>query len=460
MGKGRLTRQELGWLLTQEAQGAAERLRSGVQILKTQAPPPPTEPGEGAPLGIDATLDALDDAMRVLSSIHHKPVAARGRRGRIDIAALLWEVAPDARVSIEPGSGTEVYGDEAELRRMLHVMVDHAGGGAGTSVTVKRDGEEVKVGVALGPDSSASPGAERAYISRMAIRYGGRYELEGSTEVLFLPADVGQRDEREALRRELDEAKKQGELYARELVQVLSHGDEFPSTVPPSESALPSAERFAVLSRFAGGVAGELRAILASAVRHIQSHKVASEDEEPEAIRRALLRAHEFVAGLARVGELEPQDLAQVVDLPAVIDRTIGLLASKAERGHVTIHVASPETGATVLASLRAMNVMLREVIEQAIQASPRGGEVEISVTSDGGAVRIFVDDAGPPVPAPARRGFLALALEPSTYGRPSSVALYLAAEIALLVGARLELGDAARGGLRVALLFPRGAGD
>ena len=31
--KGRLTRQELGWLLTQEAQGAAERLRVGVQVL-------------------------------------------------------------------------------------------------------------------------------------------------------------------------------------------------------------------------------------------------------------------------------------------------------------------------------------------------------------------------------------------------------------------------------------------
>ena len=41
MSKGRLTRQELSWLLTQEAQNAAERLRVGVQVLRTQAPPPP-----------------------------------------------------------------------------------------------------------------------------------------------------------------------------------------------------------------------------------------------------------------------------------------------------------------------------------------------------------------------------------------------------------------------------------
>ena len=40
VSKGRLTRQELGWLLTQEAAGAAERLRMGVQVLKSNAPPP------------------------------------------------------------------------------------------------------------------------------------------------------------------------------------------------------------------------------------------------------------------------------------------------------------------------------------------------------------------------------------------------------------------------------------
>ena len=117
--KGKLTRQELGWLLMQEAQTAAERLRTGVHALKSQAPPPPDIPIEA--VQVDDTFNALDDAMRMLSSLHKQPVSIRGRRGRIDVASLIWEVAPDARVSIEPGSGTEVFGDEAELRRMLHV---------------------------------------------------------------------------------------------------------------------------------------------------------------------------------------------------------------------------------------------------------------------------------------------------------------------------------------------------
>src|SRR5580692_10215412 len=112
----------------------------GVQVLKSNVPPVP-DAADAQP-GVDATLDALDDAMRMLSNIHKTPSSTRGRRGRIDLASLLWEVAPEARVSIEPGGGTEVFGDESELRRMLHVMLGH-GSGTGSSVTIKRDGDEV-----------------------------------------------------------------------------------------------------------------------------------------------------------------------------------------------------------------------------------------------------------------------------------------------------------------------------
>src|SRR5262249_2395485 len=154
---GRLTRHELSWLLTQEAQNAAERLRVGVQFLRTHAPPPPS-PSDDPAQGVETSLDALDDVMRMLSNLNQRAsqqasVTPGLRRGRIDVAALLVELAPDARVSIEPGSGTEVYGDEADFRRMLQVLVGH-GGGEGASVTVRRDGEDVRVSVALGPDSS------------------------------------------------------------------------------------------------------------------------------------------------------------------------------------------------------------------------------------------------------------------------------------------------------------------
>ena len=486
MSKGRLTRQELGWLLTQEAAGAAERLRVGVQVLKTNAPPPMAdmprveigtvpEPAS-ANTGLDATLDALDDAMKMLSSLHQRPSAMRGRRGRLDLAALLWEVAPGARVSIEPGSGTEVFGDEGELRRMIHVLVGH-GTGSGSAVTIKREGDDVRVAVVLGPDSSATAETERAWVSRMAIRYGGRYELEGGAEVLSLPADgVSERNEREALRKELDEARKQGEAYARELAAVFSQEESSarsPSTMPPPmhvSSAGPAGgvDRFSALVRFAGGIAAELRHVLSPAARQVPPPRApdappasmadGSSQERWDTVRRALSRAQDFVGALASLGGLDPSEPSTEVDLLEAARSTATTLAGRAEKGGVSIRIVSdpPDTPVLARTGARGAAILFRELVEQAIAGSPRDSEVIITVaTGPEHGPRVTVDDSGTPLPASARRAFVNLELEPGTFGRSTSVPLYVASEIAAWQGAVLELADAPAGGVRVTVTYP-----
>jgi hypothetical protein len=79
----------------------------------------------------------------------------------------------------------------------------------------------------------------------------------------------------------------------------------------------------------------------------------------------------------------------------------------------------------------------------------------------DGLGSRIVVDDSGTIMPAAARRSLLALEVEPGTFGRPSGVGLFVAAEIAAAQGALLEIGDAPvadghGGGVRVTVTFPR----
>ena len=482
MSKGKLTRQELGWLLTQEAQGAAERLRKGVTAL-TQAPPPPGANGaDGA--GVDATLSALDDAMRMLSSLHNRPSSARGRRGRIDLASLTWEVAPEARVSIEPGSGTEVHGDESELRRMLHVMLGH-GSGSGSAVTIRREGDEVVIGVVLGPDSSVTAETERAWLSRMAIRYGGRYELVGSQEILALPADgLDARDDVAKLRKELDEARKQGEAYARELAAVWAAGDEpvTQSSYPPP--ATPAADRHGAVARLSGGVAatlrtlvspvarqlGELRATLGASARKSSPDLEAAArgelDEHLESIRRRLVAVQEFVAELAAVGESDPNELQREVDLIEIVRAEMRSLEARIARtGAQVVLVVLPEGSARAAArvSPRSIGVLMRELIAHAIAATPRGTRVNITVQAqdDGLGSRVLIDDSGTILPAAARRALLALEVEPGTFGRPSSVGLFVAAEIAAAQGALLEVGDApveggCGGGVRITVTFPR----
>ena len=225
-----LTNQELSWLLAQEAKAAAETLRQGVVRLSLLPPAEPSikcVPGELDDIDeIEASLAALDDAVRMLDSLN----ANRGKkatRGRVDLAALVVDLVPEARVRLEPGSGTEVFGDESELRHMIQILLGDAGSMVGGSeipeVSIGRDGDEVRVSVALGCEVLSGDRTERVWLARAAARHGGRFELEGSQESLVLPAE-GARDRREmeAMREELEAAQQQGEVCARELADLFT----------------------------------------------------------------------------------------------------------------------------------------------------------------------------------------------------------------------------------------------
>ena len=469
MSKGRLTRHELSWLLTQEAQNAAERLRVGVQVLRTQAPPPMV-PGEDPVHGVETSLDALDDVMKMLSSLNQRAAPQSGpisaaRRGRIDIAALLVEVAPGARVSIEPGSGTEVYGEEADFRRMIQVLIGH-GSGEGASVTVRRDGEEVKVSVALGPDSSPTAETERAWLNRVALRYGGRHELEGGSEALVFPADGARdRSEASALRKELDEARKQGEVYARELAAVFDRDEDLTGSSDPPLPGVAS-NRLVVMTKLCAGIAAELNSALGPAKSELASarrHDLT--DDQLDTIRRRISHVHEVVAGLAAFGALRADEMAVEVDLVDVARATVKSLANIAERDDVKVSLRVRPEGSRVYVrhGTKALSVLAREVVAHAIEASPRGSRVEITVSAPEGnaGARLIVDDSGSALPVSGRGAFLALETHAGAYGRPSGLPLFLAAELAASHGASLALADvplndSAPGGLRVTITFAR----
>jgi hypothetical protein len=468
LSKGRLTRQELSWLLTQEAQNAAERLRVGVQVLRTHAPPPPAEPEtpQDPAQHVDASLDALDDVMKMLSNLNQRqttggPPSSAPRRGRIDVAAILYEIAPDARVSIEPGSGTEVYGEEADMRRMLQVMLGH-GTGEGAQVNVRRDGDEVRVSVGLGPDSSPTAGTERAWLSRMALRYGGRHELDAASEMLVFPAEGAQeKSEREQLQKELDEARKQGEVYARELAAMFDRGEEITSTStappPPRTSAV---DRFATITKLCAGVAAELRATLVPAAKELSSMRSSDvKDEQLETLSRRLARAREITASIASIGSVPQDELPVEVALREVVRGAARDVAPFAERSDVKVDVriTNEEKRAYFRVGPKALTALARELLAHAVQASPKGGTVEVTVaTDDASGPRLVVDDAGSPLPASSRRAFLALETHAGAYGRPSALPIFMAAELASCLGARLELSDSPRGGLRVAVTFAK----
>lgn len=215
MSDSRLTPNELDWLLALEAKEAAKTLKSDLSDLLRQNAPPSSTSGSGARLLL-GTLPEFDHL-------------GRTRRGRLDLAALLLEIAPHCRLAIEPGSGTELVGNEADLRRALQLMLASDPESTEGTVEVRREKDWIRVSVELGPDLGFLHESERRWLHRVAIRHGGRYEVRGATQSLVLPADASAQAEIEALQHELEQAKQLGESYARELASVVTELEQLRS---------------------------------------------------------------------------------------------------------------------------------------------------------------------------------------------------------------------------------------
>lgn len=432
----RLTRQELSWLLAQEARGAAKALREGVSIL-TQ---PPVEavaaPPEAPP--VETSLDALDEAIHRLSELQMGH-ASTARRGRIDLAALACEIAPNARIAMEPGAGTEVFGEEAELRRMLHLLVGQTntdpsspGGSANAELEIRRQGEFVKISVELGPDASPTAEIERRWLARMATRHGGRLELEGGVQSMLLPAD-GQGDEMAELRKELEQAQQLGEVYARELAQVVASGDLPESTAPPPTDA---AARFDTVIAMSAALARVLRSWL-EAMRADVSNL-----DDSAAAERVLQRTHaiaELATDLERTGDYEDEQERRV-DLVQVVRETASNLEARAHRRQVSLEFDLPPRLEHVTRPA-ALSLLVRSLLEHGIAATPRGGTVRFAIES-GRSPALTMQDGGPAVPEAARADLLRRAVDPTSLGRPDGVALLVAFGAAGRLGSELRIAD------------------
>jgi len=424
------------------------------------------EEGSG---GVESTLNRLDEAVSMLASLHGHPVP-RGRRGKIDLAALVWEVAPEARVQLEMGEGTTVFGDESELRRMLHVLIGQTGdprsAGATPSVNIRREGDEIRVGVNLGPDTPAAFADERGWLSRMATRYGGRLELDGSMQTLVLAADVDmQRRELENLKKELAAAQAQGEAYARELAAVFNRGDTLSgltppaATPPPRPSRLPSSsgDGLAVLVAASRALSADLRGILSAVGRDIAPLRDQGGEvgEIAASVNRHVTGASEVVADLARLGTCPIGELPRAADLADLLREAVQSERGRAQRHDVDLRLEVPESAEEAI-EVGAVMALFQVLVDHAIEASPAGSTVSIELKETPTAYQVSFDDAGPSLPPSARASVLSRDFDAMAHGRPPGLALIAASTIASHLRLVLDLEEGPRGGTRVRLLMPR----
>jgi signal transduction histidine kinase len=94
-------------------------------------------------------------------------------------------------------------------------------------------------------------------------------------------------------------------------------------------------------------------------------------------------------------------------DARVVVEEVAGLLSHEAERRGVQLQVKVFGGRALAAASAEAVNDIVSNLVVNALEAAPRGGNVMVSASSHDGACILAVEDDGPGIPAALREKIL-----------------------------------------------------
>ena len=443
VSEDRLTRQELGWLLMQEARGTAQALREGVTQLKMTQESPVNETPE---VEVETMLDALDGAIEMLGELESSPLSGKDRRGRIDIAALLFSLAPQARISLEPGAGTEVFGVESDLRRMLGVLLGQPGtlgSNASSGVSIRREREWIRISVELGPEGTPRRDLEFRWLTRMALRQGGRVELERGKHSLILPADrASEKREIEQLRKELEQAQQLGAVYARELAEAFGSGHA--SSAPPESTGF-TANRLDGLVELSTPLGRTLRQLVEGLRSDFKQLGALVAETHPAivSIARRLSATQDLVIDLDRIAKCDLRRPSEEFDLAVQVRDIVGQLISRADRMGVRLEYQA-DSCKVLYAAPSVTELLIYSLISQAILATASGQSVVISLKTNDIDVSLCVEDGGPIVPESAFTALLRGVGDPQSLGRPAGLSWLVAGATAEKLGIRIALRTSA----------------
>lgn len=232
------------------------------------------------------------------------------------------------------------------------------------------------------------------------------------------------------------------------------HVDGIPTEMAPLIDALNSAlqrleQGFKVQQDFLAMAAHELKTPLTLLQAEIELGDGMNQDAM---LRDTLLMARQVhqLLHLAEVSEGHNYRFSNL-SLWALANDAVEYLARLAERNGVSLHVLRRGPVASVKADEGAAFVMLKNLLENAISHSPRGGTVTLEVSPGG----LAVVDQGTGV-APADRGHLFKRFwRASNAGEGAGLGLAIVREICLAHGWEVRLEDAEGGGARFVVAMP-----
>ncbi len=222
---------------------------------------------------------------------------------------------------------------------------------------------------------------------------------------------------------------------------------------------------FDAQKNFIADAAHELRSPLAALKLQLEGLRRAGDEPARE------LAVHRLASGIERSTRLVEQllmlarqqagpgdvELKRPVPLAKMIQSIVGDLWEAANARHIDIGLMDADD-ALVLGHQDALNILVRNLLDNAIKYTPQGGTVNVSVQRTGDHTQLTVEDSGPGVPQELRerifdRFYRVAGTQSERSG--SGLGLAIVKTIAEMHGAELSIGSSpALGGFCVSVVF------
>ena len=218
------------------------------------------------------------------------------------------------------------------------------------------------------------------------------------------------------------------------------------------ERELAERERLAVLGQMAASISHNLKNPLGS-IKTILQVQLES-PELPDAMRAETRMVLEEISRLAtKLNQLlqfsRPAVRGGAVtascDACAIAEQVSGVLRHEADRRGVTLFIEVAAERAKLAAGAEAVSEILSNLVVNALEATPRGGHVNVTGSANGEGYLLAVEDDGPGVPENVQEKILQPFFTTKTQG--TGLGLAIVAKRVADFGGRLEWKSPARNG-------------
>jgi signal transduction histidine kinase len=166
-----------------------------------------------------------------------------------------------------------------------------------------------------------------------------------------------------------------------------------------AQEKLLRSERLAALGKLSQGVAHEVRnpiTIIGGFVHRLEKHLPTDDPHQAtlEIINAQVHKLEQMVREIEAFTKLgEP--VLRVTRLPELIDRVLTAQASQMQKAQVEVHTAFPSMLPPVPADPELLSLALGNLVTNALEAMPNGGNLEINLAAEPSRVRLSVKDTG-----------------------------------------------------------------